>query len=186
MKFPGYIKSKLPQAGTTIFTVMSALAQEHKAINLSQGYPDFLCNEELMHKADEYIRKGYNQYAPMPGLLSLRERIAEKIHSLYGATINPETEITITPGGTEAIYAAITSVVEENDEVILFEPAYDSYAPAIELCKGVPKFIKLEAMGSGKKNHIEQDQSHYDQYTAQPNRQCINQKRLTTAGSHRS
>jgi len=145
MKFPGYIKSKLPQAGTTIFTVMSALAQEHKAINLSQGFPDFLCNEELMHKADEYIRKGYNQYAPMPGLLSLRERIAEKIHSLYGATINPETEITITPGGTEAIYAAITSVVEENDEVILFEPAYDSYAPAIELCKGVPKFIKLEA-----------------------------------------
>ncbi len=145
MKFPGYIKSKLPQAGTTIFTVMSALANEHKAINLSQGFPDFLCTEELMRKVDEYVRKGFNQYAPMPGLLSLRERIAEKVLSLHNCNINPDTEITITPGGTEAIYAAITAVIEENDEVIVFEPAYDSYAPAIELCKGIPKYIKLEA-----------------------------------------
>lgn len=144
MKFPGYIKSKLPQAGTTIFTIMSALANEHKAINLSQGFPDFSGNEELINKVDEYIRKGFNQYAPMPGLLSLRERIAEKVLFLYNCNINPDTEITITPGGTEAIFAAITAVVEENDEVILFEPAYDCYAPAIELCRGIPKYIRLE------------------------------------------
>ncbi len=145
MKFPGYIKSKLPQAGTTIFTIMSALANEHKAINLSQGFPDFMCHEGLVQKVDEYVRKGFNQYAPMPGLLSLRERIAEKIENLYTRKINPDTEITITPGGTEAIYAAITSVIEENDEVIIFEPAYDCYAPAVELNKGIPKYIKLDA-----------------------------------------
>lgn len=144
-RFPGFLKSKLPNVGTSIFTVMSALANEHKAINLSQGFPDFMCDESLLNKVDEYMRKGMNQYAPMPGLMLLRERIAEKMEQLYRCKINPDTEITITPGGTEAIYAAITSVIEEDDEVIIFEPAYDCYAPAIELCKGIPKYIQLQA-----------------------------------------
>jgi len=144
-RFPGFLKSKLPNVGTSIFTVMSALANEHKAINLSQGFPDFMCDESLLNKVDEYMRKGMNQYAPMPGLMLLRERIAEKMEQLYRCKVNPDTEITITPGGTEAIYAAITSVIEEDDEVIIFEPAYDCYAPAIELCKGIPKYIQLQA-----------------------------------------
>jgi methionine aminotransferase len=144
-RFPGFLKSKLPDVGTSIFTVMSALANEHKAINLSQGFPDFMCDESLLNKVDEYMRKGMNQYAPMPGLMLLRERIAEKMERLYGCKISPDAEVTITPGGTEAIYAAITSVIEEDDEVIIFEPAYDCYAPAIELCKGIPKYIQLQA-----------------------------------------
>src|ERR1043165_3852438 len=142
--FPSHIKSKLPKTGTTIFTVMSALANEHKAINLSQGFPDFLCDEKLMSLVDHFIRKGYNQYAPMQGIISLREVIAEKTEHLYGSKYNPETEINITPGGTEAIYAAITSVIHEGDEVIIFEPAYDCYAPAVELNRGVPIYVELQ------------------------------------------
>ncbi len=141
--FPSHLKSKLPKTGTTIFTVMSALASEHNAINLSQGFPDFLCDEKLISYVEQFMRKGFNQYAPMPGILPLREMIAEKTEKLYGATFNPDTEITITPGGTEAIYAAITSVIHEGDEVILFEPAYDCYAPAIELNRGVPIYVEL-------------------------------------------
>jgi methionine aminotransferase len=144
MNFPGKITSKLPHVGTTIFTVMSALANEYKAINLSQGFPDFLCDERLMNKVDEYIRKGFNQYAPMGGIMTLRERIAEKMESLYGCRLNPETEITVTPGATEAIYTAVTAVVDKGDEVIVFEPAYDSYVPAVELCKGIPVYIRME------------------------------------------
>jgi methionine transaminase len=144
-QFPASIKSKLPKTGTTIFTIMSGLANESGAINLSQGFPDFTCNEELMRLVDHYVRKGYNQYAPMPGILPLREAIAEKVSDLYHINFNPETEITITPGGTEAIYAAITAVIDEDDEVIIFEPAYDSYAPAIELSKGIPVYFELQA-----------------------------------------
>lgn len=139
------VHSKLPTTGTSIFTVMSALATETGAINLSQGFPDFMCNEELMRLANFYVRKGYNQYAPMPGIFSLREAIAEKVNGLYKITFDPLTEITITPGGTEAIYAAITAVVDEGDEVIIFEPAYDSYLPGIVLNKGIPVCYELHA-----------------------------------------
>ena len=103
-----------------------------------------MCHPDLLKYADEAMQKGLNQYAPMPGLLSLRERIAEKANELYGADFNPASEITVTAGGTEAIYAAITAVINEGDEVIIFEPAYDCYAPAIELCKGIPVFISLQ------------------------------------------
>src|SRR5258706_10643619 len=142
--FPSHIKSKLPKTGTTIFTVMSALAHEHDAINLSQGFPDFLCDEKLISLVEQFMRKGFNQYAPMPGIMPLREMIAEKTERLYKANYHPDTEITITPGGTEAIYAAITSVINEGDEVIVFEPAYDCYAPAIELNRGIPIYFELE------------------------------------------
>lgn len=144
-QFTPSIKSKLPQIGTTIFTVMSALASEYGAINLGQGFPDFACHPDLLKYTEEAMRKGYNQYAPMPGLLSLREQIAIKAEELYGAKYNPDTEITVTAGGTEAIYAAITAAINEGDEVIIFEPAYDCYAPAIELCKGIPVYVRLEA-----------------------------------------
>lgn len=138
------LKSKLPNIGTTIFSVMSELANEHKAINLSQGFPDFPLSEELIELVTEGMKKGYNQYAPMPGILPLREIITEKIEDLYSAKYHPETEITITSGATQAIYTAITSCVEEGDEVIVFEPAYDCYVPAIKLNGGIPIFIPLE------------------------------------------
>ena len=127
------IHSKLPAVGTTIFATMSALATEHKAVNLGQGFPDFPMSEELIEGVAKAMRDQYNQYAPMPGWTPLREAIAEKVNYLYGATINPDTEITITPGGTYAIYSAFTSFLQADDEVIVFEPAYDSYIPNIEV-----------------------------------------------------
>lgn len=138
------IKSKLPKVGTTIFTVMSQLANEYKAINLSQGFPNFQCSEELIRLVNHYMKKGFNQYAPMQGLMSLREIIAEKMEKLYSLKYNPETEINITSGGTQAIYTAITAIIEEGDEVIVFEPAYDCYVPAIELNGGVPIYLQLK------------------------------------------
>lgn len=138
------IISKLPQTGTTIFTVMSALATEVGAINLSQGFPDFDTSPQLVELVNTAMKNGHNQYAPMPGLLTLRERIAQKTEKLYGAVYNPDTEITITAGGTQAIFTAITAVVNPNDEVIIFEPAYDSYAPAIKLMGGIVKSLELE------------------------------------------
>ena len=143
--FSAIINSKLPKVGPTIFSVMSTLATEHNAINLSQGFPNFEPDLELISLANQYMKKGMNQYAPMHGIFPLRERIAEKIETLYGARYNPETEINITSGGTEAIYVAITSMIKENDEVIVFEPAYDCYGPTIELAGGVPIYIPLEA-----------------------------------------
>lgn len=143
--FPNHIKSKLPQVGTTIFSVMSALANEYKAINLSQGFPNFEVSEELVSLMNHYMKKGMNQYAPMQGIISLRERIAEKVQDLYGAVYNPETEINITSGGTQAIYTAITAMIREGDEVLIFEPAYDCYAPAIHLAGGIPVYIQLVA-----------------------------------------
>jgi methionine aminotransferase len=143
--FTDPIKSKLPKVGTTIFTIMSSLAAEHKAINLSQGFPDFEASPELIDLVNQYMKKGMNQYAPMQGIFSLRERLAEKTQELYGEIYNPETEITITSGGTQAIYTAITAIIREGDEVILFEPAYDSYVPAIQLAGGIPIYISLKA-----------------------------------------
>jgi methionine aminotransferase len=137
------IISKLPQTGTTIFTVMSALATEVGAINLSQGFPDFDTSPELIKLVNTAMKKGHNQYAPMPGVMALREQIAQKTEKLYGAVYNPDTEITITAGGTQAIFTAITAVINPNDEVIIFEPAFDCYAPAIKLAGGIVKSLEL-------------------------------------------
>jgi len=128
-----HINSKLPQVGTTIFTVMSALATEHKAVNLGQGFPDFPMNAELISLVNAAMNNGFNQYAPMPGWMPLKEVLSRKVQELYGPTINPDTEITITPGGTYAIYTALTTILEPGDEVIVFEPAYDSYIPNVEI-----------------------------------------------------
>ena len=127
------IRSKLPNVGTTIFTVMSGLATETRAVNLGQGFPDFPMSSELTSLVNQAMNDGYNQYAPMPGWMPLRESIAEKINFLYGASVNPDTEITITPGGTYAIYTAFTTFPEQGDEVIVMEPSYDSYVPNIEV-----------------------------------------------------
>lgn len=137
-------ESKLPAIGTSVFTVMSALAREHQAINLSQGFPDFSVDPAILALVDEAMRKGFNQYAPSNGLPELREAIASLAAARYGATYDPETEITITSGATEALFCAIAAIVREGDEVILFEPAYDSYVPVIELFGGKPVYVSLE------------------------------------------
>ncbi len=138
------ITSKLPNTGTTIFTLMSALATEVGAINLSQGFPDFDTSPDLIALVNNAMMSGHNQYAPMAGVMALREQIAQKTEKLYGANYDPETEITITAGGTQAIYTAINAVVGQNDEVIIFEPAFDCYAPAIKLAGGIVKSMELE------------------------------------------
>ncbi|TND10275.1 MAG: methionine aminotransferase [Bacteroidetes bacterium] len=143
--YNGTIASKLPRAGTTIFSVMSKMAAEHKAINLSQGFPDFECPADLVEQVNQAMQAGHNQYAPMPGLMLLRERIAEKTEELYGAKYDPETEITVTAGATQAIYTAIAATIREGDEVIIFEPAYDCYEPAIELNGGKTIYMQLQA-----------------------------------------
>lgn len=144
MKSPILNKSKLPTVGTTIFTLMGQMALKYNAINLSQGFPDFDCNEELVSLVNSYMKKGFNQYAPMEGVLALREVISEKTEALYATSYNPETEITITSGATQAIYTAITAMINEGDEVIVFDPAYDCYGPAISLNKGVAIHLKLQ------------------------------------------
>ncbi|MBK9466084.1 MAG: aminotransferase class I/II-fold pyridoxal phosphate-dependent enzyme [Chitinophagaceae bacterium] len=135
-----HIQSKLPNVGTTIFSVMSALSTEHNAVNLGQGFPDFPMSDELTGLVNEAMRNNFNQYSPMPGWMPLREAIAEKVEFLYSTKINPDTETTITPGGTYAIYSALTTILQPGDEVIVFEPAYDSYIPNIEIngAKAVP------------------------------------------------
>lgn len=138
------IHSKLPEVGTTIFTVMSGLATELKAVNLGQGFPDYPMPEELTTLVSEAMKRDFNQYAPMPGWMPLREAIAEKIEFLYHTTINPDTEITITPGGTYAIYTAITAALQPGDEVIIFQPCYDSYIPNVVVNGGVPVLIDLK------------------------------------------
>jgi methionine aminotransferase len=138
------INSKLPNVGTTIFTVMSALATQYKAINLGQGFPDYPMDERLSELVAKAMRDGHNQYAPMPGHLPLLEAIAAKVEKLYGLSLHPKDNITITPGGTYALYSAITAVIRPGDEVIVFEPAYDSYIPNIELNGGVPVRIRLQ------------------------------------------
>jgi len=137
------IKSKLPAVGTTIFTEMSVLAQRHNAINLGQGFPDFLMDKELTDLVNTAMQQGNNQYVHMNGLPALRQGLAEKVQQLYATTINPDEEITITPGGTYAIYTALTTILQKGDEVILFEPAYDSYIPNIEINGGVAVPVAL-------------------------------------------
>jgi methionine transaminase len=136
-------KSKLPQVSTTIFSVMSEMAQEHSAVNLSQGFPDFPMSPALIELVNKHMQTGSNQYAPMPGVVSLREQIAEIAAALYGNTIDPETQITITSGGTEAIFSVVAAILRPGDEAIILEPAYDCYAPAVELCGGKPVYVSL-------------------------------------------
>lgn len=141
--------SKLPNVGTTIFTTMSVLAAEHKAINLGQGFPDFPMAEELVARVAEAMRSGHNQYTHMNGYVPLREALAEKIEFLYKTKVNPDTQITVTPGGTYALYTALTTVLQPGDEVIVFEPAYDCYIPAIEL--NGAKAVRLQLSFPGYK-----------------------------------
>ena len=137
------LRSKLPSVGTTIFTVMSRLAADLGAINLSQGFPDFDCDPALVEAVARHMRAGRNQYAPMQGVPALREAIAAKYETFYGRRYDPETEVTVTSGGTEAIFDAVAAVVHPGDEVIVLEPCYDSYVPAIELAGGVPVVVPL-------------------------------------------
>jgi len=137
------IVSKLPQVGTTIFTVMSRLAAEHNAINLSQGFPDFDCAPQLRALLVKYLNSGLNQYPPMAGVAALREAVAEKAQALYGCQYDAEHEVTIVPGATYGIFTAIATLIRPGDEVILFEPAYDSYAPSVEVAGGRPVYVQL-------------------------------------------
>lgn len=139
------IVSKLPTVGTTIFTKMTALANEYKALNLSQGFPDYETDPQLIELVHFYMQEGANQYAPMPGIESLRNRIALKYAQTYGVHLDPVSEITVTAGGTQAIFTAIATVVHAGDEVIVFEPAYDCYAPTVELFGGKVVPVRLLA-----------------------------------------
>jgi methionine aminotransferase len=141
------IKSKLPDVGITIFTIMSKLAAEHQAVNLSQGFPDFDPHPDLVERVSEAMQDGLNQYAPMQGVPELRRQIALKTAELYGNRIDAETGITITSGATEALFAAIAAVVHAGDEVIVIEPAFDSYVPAIVLNQGIPVFVPMTFPG---------------------------------------
>lgn len=142
-QFPSQLPSKLPTIGNSIFVVMSQMAQAHQAINLAQGFPGFDCAHDLKELVSHYMHAGFNQYAPMAGVMSLREAVAQKVEQLYSATYDPEKEITITAGATQAIFTAIHAVVRESDEVIVIEPAYDCYAPAIELAGGKTVFFQM-------------------------------------------
>jgi len=139
------ITSRLPEVGTTIFTVMSALAQEHGAVNLGQGFPDFDCDPALIDAVDRAMRAGHNQYPPMTGLPLLRERVATKLQDLYGHHYDPATEITITAGATQAILTAVLALVHACDEVVVLDPCYDSYEPAIRLAGALPVHVPLVA-----------------------------------------
>ena len=141
---PIKIRSKLPDVGVTIFTIMTKLSNDHGAINLSQGFPDFDVHPELISLVEQSMRSGNNQYAPMQGDPKLRNEIAKKVRQLYHAHYDPETEITITSGATEALFAAIAAAVNGGDEVIVFEPAFDAYVPIVQLNGGIPVFISLK------------------------------------------
>jgi methionine aminotransferase len=137
------VQSKLPDVGISIFAVMTRLANEHGAINLSQGFPDFDCEPALVDAVTAAMRAGHNQYAPMPGVLALREAIAAKVEYCYGPRYDPNTEIQIVSGATAGLYATLTAFVQPGDEVLLFEPCYDSYVPVIRLSGGTPVFASL-------------------------------------------
>ena len=137
------LSSKLPNIGTTIFTIMSKMALDENAINLSQGFPGFGADPVLLELVGKYTREHFNQYAPMSGIPELREILASKTHLCQGYLPDPDSEVTIVSGATEAIFCAITAVVEEEDEVVVLEPAYDSYEPAILLNKGIPVYVPL-------------------------------------------
>jgi len=143
--FPAPIVSRLPAVGTTIFTIMSRLAQECGAINLSQGFPDFSAEDVLFERVAHWMRAGHNQYAPMAGVPTLRAAIVAKVEALYGAAYDPEHEVTVTAGATQALFTAVAALVHPGDEVIVFEPVYDSYVPAIELQGGVVRRARLSA-----------------------------------------
>ena len=143
--FPAAVVSRLPTVGTTIFTTMSRLAQECGAINLSQGFPDFNAEDVLFERVAHWMRAGHNQYAPMAGVPALRGAIAAKVRALYGVDYDPELEITVTAGATQALFTAVAALVHPGDEVIVFEPVYDSYVPAIELAGGVVRRARLAA-----------------------------------------
>lgn len=137
------LSSKLPEIGTSIFAVMSKMANDYNAINLSQGFPDFNCSDELIDLVNYYMKKGFNQYAPMPGTIELRKQISEKVIRDYNRNYDYENEITITAGATQALYTAFSTIIHSGDEVIIFEPAYDSYVPAIKINGGIPINIQL-------------------------------------------
>jgi methionine aminotransferase len=137
------LRSKLPSGGVSIFAVMTRLANEVGAINLSQGFPDFETSPQLVESVARYMREGHNQYAPMPGVLALREALSAKIETLYGRRYDPVTELTITTGATEGLFAALTAFVHPGDEVLMFQPAYDSYTPAVTLSGGIPVYVTL-------------------------------------------
>jgi methionine aminotransferase len=138
------LQSRLPQVGTTIFTVMSALAAKHGAVNLGQGFPDFDCDPALLDLVNSVMREGLNQYPPMPGVAPLRQAVSKKVEALYGHRYDPDSEITITAGATQAILTAVLCCVHPGDEVIVLEPCYDSYAPNIELAGGVVVRVPLD------------------------------------------
>jgi methionine aminotransferase len=142
---PFALASRLPNVGTTIFTVMSALAAQHQAVNLGQGFPDFDCDERIVEAVSRAMREGHNQYPPMAGVAALREAIAHKIEAVHGRAYDPQTEITVTAGATQALLTTILATVHPGDEVVVFEPTYDSYIPSIELAGGKPVFVALEA-----------------------------------------
>jgi len=142
--YEGNINSKLPQTGTSIFAMMTQLATQHNALNLSQGFPDFPVSEELIDLVNHYMKKGMNQYAPMPGVKDLRDSLSEQFKRNYGAIYDAETEITITAGATQALFTIISALVHKGDEVVIFEPAYDSYAPAIIANGGLVKHAQLQ------------------------------------------
>lgn len=136
-------QSKLPGIGTSIFSIMSKMAEDFNAVNLSQGFPDFDCPEELKSLVNYYMKNGNNQYAPMPGVPALRQMISNKIEKLYNRRYSPGTEITITAGATQALFTAVSAIIRSGDEAIIFEPAYDSYAPAVLANGGIPVFVPL-------------------------------------------
>ncbi|WP_191858638.1 methionine aminotransferase [Hanstruepera ponticola] len=138
-------KSKLPHVGDSIFSVMSALSNKHNAINLAQGFPNFKSDQKLIDLVCKAMNSGYNQYAPMPGNSELRQAISKKFEHLYNVTYHPETEITVTAGATQAIFTIISTFIKQDDEVIIFKPAYDCYEPSVELFGGVVKSIPLHA-----------------------------------------
>jgi len=148
------LHSKLPDVGTTIFTVMSQLAVECNAINLGQGFPDFPMSETLVELVNKAMKDGYNQYVHMNGWPALRAAIAEKVSFLYNTTVNTDAQITVTPGGTYAIYTALTTILQPGDEVIVFEPAYDSYIPNIEVNGAVAVRVPLSYPGYGIPWHL--------------------------------
>lgn len=143
MTTPVTVSSKLPDIGTSIFAVMTRLANEHGAINLSQGFPDFDCDPALVEAVSRAMAAGHNQYAPMPGVLALREAIAAKVARCYGPVYDPLTEVVVTSGATAGLFATLTALVHTGDEVVLFEPCYDSYVPVIRLSGGTPVFVSL-------------------------------------------
>lgn len=139
------ITSKLPDTGPSIFTKMSQLAARHQAINLSQGFPDFDCSPRLVSLVSQYMRAGYNQYAPMAGVIALREQISTKVVATNGVFYDPDTAITVTAGATQALFTVMAALIHPGDEVVLFEPAYDSYAPSVRVFGGIPKAVPLLA-----------------------------------------